>query len=163
MSKYIDSIYKVNNNTFALTPIIVEFYKKLEQTNKNVLLSYLVLPLVLNRKSKEALLSTTTRSSIYSFVSNKQKNKENIKNVENIFGLPSRMNEYKELTNSCLQYAIDNNWISINANLSVNVLTTSIICSTDLKESHKAASNLHKIFKDLDVVTIYRLLGIKKL
>jgi len=163
MNKYIDSIYRVNNNTFALTPLIVEFYKKLEQTNKNVLLSYLVLPLVLNKKSKEALLTVNTRSSIYSFVSNKQKNKDDIKNVENIFGLPSRINEYKELTNSCLQYAIDSNWISINTNLSVNVIVTSKVSSADLKESQKAASNLHKIFKDLDIVTIYRLLGIKKL
>ena len=163
MSRYIDSIYKVNNNTFLFTPLIVEFYKRLKVTNKNVLLSYLVLPLVLNKKSKEALISSSTRSSIFSFASNKQKNKDGIKNVENIFGLPDRIEEYKEQTNRCLQYAIDNGWISLNEDLSVNVVNSSLNNSSELKDSHKAASNLHKILKDLDVVTIYRLLGIKKL
>ena len=163
MSKYIDNVYKVNNNTFLLTPLIVEFYKELKVTNKNVLLSYLVLPLVLNNKSKEALISASTRSSIFSFVSNKQKNKDGVKHVENIFGLPDRIFEYKEQTNRCLQFAIDSKWISLNEDLSVNVLNKSGNKPLELKDSLKAASNLHKIFKDLDVVTIYRLLGIKKL
>ncbi len=155
MSKYIESIYKVNNNTFLLTPLIVEFYKELQWTRNNVLLSYLVLPLVLNKKSKEFLMTASTRSSIHSFVSKK--------NVENIFGLPDRIMEYKEQTNHCLQYAIDCGWVSLNEDLSVSVSNTSLEISSELEESQKAASNLKKVFKDLDVVTIYRLLGIKKL
>jgi len=162
MSKYIDSIYQVSNNPFMLTPLIVEFYRKLESTQKNILLSYLVLPLVLNNKSKEALITANTRSSIFGFVSNK-KNSDGIKHVENIFGLPQRIREYKELTNKCVQHAIDNKWIVINDDLSVDVLTSINDFSCELEDSYKAASNLYKIFKDLDVVTIYRLLGIKKL
>jgi len=163
MSKYIDSIYRVNNNPFVLTPLIVEFYRKLELTHRNILLSYLVFPLVLHQKSKEALKIASTKSNIFSFVSNKLKNKDGIKNVENIFGLPERVNEYKELTNICIQYAIDNKWICINDDLSVSTLIAPTDISANLKDSYKAASNLHKLFKDLDVVMIYRLLGIKKL
>ena len=33
----------------------------------------------------------------------------------------------------------------------------------NLNQSFKASSNLHKIFRDLDVVAIYRLLGVKEL
>jgi hypothetical protein len=48
--------------------------------NKSMILQ---LPLVLNKKSKEFLMTASTRSSIHSFV--------NKKNVENIFGLPDRI------------------------------------------------------------------------
>lgn len=162
MNKYIESVHRVNNNTFVLTPLIVEFYKKLHKTEKNILLAYLVLPLVLNEKSRDSLLRVNTRSSIYSFISNKVK-KGSSKNVENIFGLPYRIENYKSITNSCLQYAIDNKWIEVNSDLSVNVLEESMVSSDNLNSAQKASSNLYKIFKDLDVVTVYRLLGIKKI
>jgi hypothetical protein len=53
--------------------------------------------------------------------------------------------------------------IKISENLIVEVLITKNNTVENLKESLKASSNLHKIFRDLDVVAIYRLLGVKEL
>ena len=55
MSKYVNSVYKLNNNIFVLAPLFVSFYKNLKPNPKNLLLSYLVLPLVLYKTSQEKI------------------------------------------------------------------------------------------------------------
>lgn len=67
MNKYINSIYKVHNNPFIFTPLIVAFYEKIEKKPKNILLAYFVLPLVLNKSSKQTLQTVNITSSIHSF------------------------------------------------------------------------------------------------
>ncbi len=158
MNKFIDSIYRIHNNPFVLTTLIVAFYEKLEKKPKNILLAYLVLPLVLNERSKQTLQTAKITSSIHSFIDSKNKEKR-----ENVFGLPERIKNYQELTNQCIQHAIDNQWLKINEDLSVEFLTKNENKVENLSQSYRASLNLHKIFKDLDVVTIYRLLGVKEL
>ena len=153
MSKFADSIYQVHNNPFVLAPLFVEFFRYIQTTPKNILLAYLVLPLVLHEDSKQSLVRARNTSSIHTFSEKK----------ENLFGLPDRVRLYKDLTNQCLQYAIDNQIIKINENLIVKVLTTKNKIVENLNESLKASSNLHKVFRDLDAVAIYRLLGVKEL
>ncbi len=153
MSKFADSIYQVHNNPFVLAPLFVEFFRYIQTTPKNILLAYLVLPLVLHEDSKQSLVRARNTSSIHTFSEKK----------ENLFGLPDRVRLYKDLTNQCLQYAIDNQMIKINENLIVKVLTTKNKIVENLNESLKASSNLHKVFRDLDAVAIYRLLGVKEL
>lgn len=158
MNRYIDTVYKIRNNPFIFTPLIVAFYEKLEQKPKNILLAYLVLPLVLNERSKKTLLTVSTASSIHSFTDSKDKSKR-----ENIFGLPERIKNYKDITNKCIQHAIDNQWIQVNGDLSIEFLKKIDNKVENLNQSFKASSNLHKIFKDLDILAIYRLLGVKEL
>jgi hypothetical protein len=158
MNKYIDSVYKVHNNPFVFTPLIVAFYENLERKPKNILLAYLVLPIVLNERSKQTLQTARSTSSIHTFIDSKDKSKR-----ENVFGLPERIQNYKEITNQCIQHAIDNQWISLNEDLSIEFLKKIDNKVENLNQSFKASSNLHKIFKDLDVVAIYRLLGVKEL
>lgn len=158
MNKFIDSVYKIHNNPFVLTPLIVTFYEQLEKKPNNILLAYLVLPMVLNERSKLTLQTARTTSSIHTFIDSSDKSKR-----ENVFGLPKRIQNYKETTNQCIQYAIDNQWISIREDLSIEFLKKVDNKIKNLNQSFKASSNLHKIFRDLDVVTIYRLLGVKEL
>lgn len=158
MNKYIDSVYRVNNNPFIFTPLIVAFYEHLQRKPKNILLAYLVLPLVLNERSKQTLQVAKTTSSIHTFIDSKDKSKR-----ENVFGLPERIKNYKEITNQCIQHAIDNQWIKINEDLSIEFLRKVDNKVENLNQSFKASSNLYKIFKELDVVTIYRLLGVREL
>ena len=153
MSRYIDNIYTIQNNPFILTPLIIEFFTKSASKPKNLLLAYLVLPLVLYETSQLSIGKSTTRSSISSFKRKK----------ENLYGLPERVERYKDITNKCLQHAIDNNYIEINKDLSVEVLERKITSTKNLSKALKASSNLHKIFKDIDIVAIYRLLGVKTL
>lgn len=153
MSKFVDSIYQIHNNPFVLAPLFVEFFRHIQPKFKNILLAYLVLPLVLHEDSKQSLVHAKTTSSIHTFNNKK----------ENLFGLHERIRLYKDLTNQCIQYAIDNQMIKINENLIVEVLITKNKTVENLKKSLIASSNLHKVFRDLDVVAIYRLLGVKDL
>ena len=158
MSKYVDSIYKINNNIFVLTPIFVVFYQNLKPSPKNLLLSYLVLPLVLYKTSQEKIKKTTIRSSIFTFLDSKNKDKR-----ANIYGLPKRVQEYKEITNKCILYAIENKWLKLEKDLSEVVLEEQINTITSLTDAYKASSKLCNVFKDLDVISIYRQLGVKEL
>jgi hypothetical protein len=158
MSKYVDSIYKINNNIFILTPLFVVFYKNLKPTPKNLLLSYLVLPLVLYKTSQQKIKTSNSRSSIFSFLNSKEKIKR-----ENVYGLPKRVQEYKELTNQCILYAINCGWLKLNEDLSITVLKEQKNNIENLNDAFKASSKLCNIFQELDAVAIYRQLGVKKL
>lgn len=153
MSKAVEHIYKIHNNPFVLTPLLVGFFLKYHGQENDVLLSYLVLPLVLHEDTKNWLLNANVRSSLLTFARNK----------ENFFGLPERIVEYKSMTNLCLQHAKDNSYISIENNLSIKVNNPELTCILPLKDSLKASENFIKIIKDLNIVTIYRLLGVKSL
>jgi len=158
MSKYVDSIYKINNNIFVLTPLFVTLYKNLKPTPKNLLLSYLVLPLVLYKTSQQKIKNSNRTSSIFSFLNSKEKNKR-----ENVYGLQKRVQEYKEITNQCILYAIENGWLKLDDNLSVVILEEQKNNMENLGDAFIASSKLCNIFKDLDIVSIYRQLGVKEL
>jgi hypothetical protein len=158
MSKYVDSIYKINNNIFVLTPLFVVFYENLKPTPKNLLLSYLVLPLILYKTSQEKIKKSIKTSSVFTFLNSKEKTKR-----ENVYGLPKRVQEYKEITNQCILYAIDNGWLELNDDLSVTVLKNQKNSIENLDDAFKASSKLFNIFKELDSVAIYRQLGVKEL
>lgn len=156
MSKYVDSVYKINNNIFIFTPLFVVFYKNLQPNPKNLLLSYLVLPLVLYKASQERIKNSKKISSIFTFLSGEDKR-------ENVYGLPKRIQEYKEITNQCMLYAIQNKWLKINDDLSVTFLNEQKNSIASLDSAFKASSKLCNIFQNLDVVSIYKQLGVKKL
>lgn len=153
MSKAINHIYKLYNNPFIFTPVIIGFYNKYHSQDKDLLLAYLILPLVLHDETKNWLKKARSSSSLSSFGRKK----------ENYYGLPYRLAEYKHLTNQCLQYAQDNKFISIQEDLSVKILNSELHCLGQLKDSLKASENFVKVIKNLDVIAIYRLLGVKSL
>lgn len=158
MSKYVDSVYKINNNIFVLAPIFVAFYQNLKPNPKNLLLSYLVLPLVLYKTSQEKIKNSNKTSSIFTFLDSKDKKKR-----ANIYGLSKRVKEYKEITNQCILYSIENKWLKLNDDLSVGMLEEQKNSISSLDDAFKASSKLCNIFQDLDVVSIYRQLGVKEL
>lgn len=97
MSKFIENISILQNNTFILTPLLVAFYKNLKPTDKNILLAYFVLPLVLNNEFVGKIQRITTASNISRITKDK----------DIMAGFEDRFYYYKEQTNKCLQYAID--------------------------------------------------------
>lgn len=153
MGKALNSIYRLYNNPFILTPIIVEFYSNNISKEKDILLSNLILPIVLFEESRDALQVANSQRSLITF---------RRKNNNRIFGLQERVSEYKYLTTVCLQHAIANKFIEVTKELSVKV-KNKIECDSSLVKSYKASSNLAKMFNNYDIVSIYRLLGIKKL
>lgn len=156
MSKYVNSVYKLNNNIFVLAPLFVSFYKNLKPNPKNLLLSYLVLPLVLYKTSQEKIKNSNKTSSVFTFLDSKDKR-------ANVYGLPKRVQDYREITNQCILYAIENKWLKLNDDLSVIILEEQKNNISSLDDAFKASSKLCNIFQDLDVVSIYRQLGVKEL
>ena len=70
---------------------------------------------------------------------------------------------YKDITNKCLQYALDCKYIVIDNNLTVRVITNDFMYSDPfLSDSLILSSNLYKIFNQ-DVINTYYSFGIKEL
>lgn len=163
MSNAIESFGVLHNNPFIFGPIFLSFFESLGEKSKGILLSYLVLPLVLYPESHDFLVMATSKSSMRTLVEAKSSTKIKTEKRSRIYGIEERIIEYRELTNESLQYAIDISVLNINKKLSIDIVSnwpTNPICSP---EQLKAARNLGRLFKPLDVPTIYRSLGVKKL
>ena len=153
MSKFIENISTLQNNTFALTPLLVSFYKNLKPTDKNILLAYFVLPLVLNNEFLEKIQKITTASNLSRVTRDK----------DIMAGFEERFYFYKEQTNMCLQYAIDCRYIEVDKNLTVIVINdNNRQADTRLDKSLRLASQLSNIFTK-NVINTYYAFGIKAL
>lgn len=153
MSSFVDNIIVLKTNVFALTPILVSFYRNLKSKENNVLLSYFVFPIVLNSKCKEKLKNIRITSNLNKLTKDK----------ELMAGFEERFDFYKVITNRCLQYAIECNYIKLNDDLSVSVVAdNSLFTDPIFSDSVKLACDLHKIFTK-DIINTYYEFGIKKL
>ena len=153
MSNAIQSLGALHNNPFIFAPLFPTFYKSLGEKPKSVLLAYLVLPFALYPQSRNFLVKAISTSSLRTLMSKR----------ERIYGLDERIAEYRGLTNSSLQYAVDISVLKIEENLSVDVVsdwTNDLLCSPD---QLNAASKLGILLAPFDVPTVYRMIGVKKL
>ena len=153
MSRFVDNVFTLQNNVFALTPLLISFYKNLKCREKNILLSYFVFPLVLNRECIEKIKRLKTNSQLRRITRDK----------DIMAGFEERFVFYKDITNKCLQYALDCKHIEIDNNLAVRVITDDSMYSDPfLSESLILSSKLYKVFNQ-DVINTYYSFGIKRL
>ena len=153
MSKLIENISILQSNIFILTPILISFYKNMQPKDKNILLAYFVFPLVLNFDFLKNI-TTISRASRLSRITNDK---------EIMAGFEGRFEYFKDITNHCLQYALECGYIRINENLSVSVLTDSNLqIDCNLAKSITLASQLHKIFTR-NIINTYYAFGINRL
>lgn len=153
MSRFVDNVFTLQNNVFALTPLLISFYKNLKCREKNILLSYFVFPLVLNQECIEKIKRLKTNSQLRRITRDK----------DIMAGFEERFEFYKDITNKCLQYALDCKYIEIDNNLAVRVITNDSMYSDPfLSESLILSSKLYKVFNQ-DVINTYYSFGIKRL
>lgn len=154
MIKRIEYLYTLYNNIFAYTPILHSFYQEYIGQDRDILLSYLILPLVLNETSRNQLAKLTVRSSLFTFC----------KYEECIIGLPERIKQYKAVTNDCIQYGVDSGLFTISDSLHIEVskLENSENFIVD-NDKIKASKKIAMILKSFDIPTIYRNLGVAEL
>ncbi len=155
MSRAINNIYTILNNPFKLMELIVHFYSSYENQDKDILLSYLILPLVLNRDSRKKLLNLNRNGcNLLSLT----------KNSNTVVGLEQMIEEYRNITNECIQIALLNGYLELNENKSL-VRTDKGLKNEFFKfrEEYIAIRNFAVILKSNDIVTIYRMLGVKKI
>lgn len=155
----IKNISLIYNNPFVFSPLFVEFYSNTAQREKNILLSYLVLPLTLYRPSQLAIKNSQagSRSTIYSVFSER-------KTEGRVFGLEERVKNYKSLTNESIQYAIASGMLALNEDLSICIkkskLANKKLCP---KDALTAARKLGVLFARYDIQTCYGILGVKEI
>jgi hypothetical protein len=154
MSNFSESIHSIYNNPFILTPVLISFYKNYLGRNNDILLSYLIFPIVLEQEHVLRIKQVTSRTPLSRFTKDK----------DFISGFYDRLNTYRDITNLCLQYAIDSKYIRVEKDMRVKVITEdTLFVDPLLRDALELANKLHKVFKKINVVNIYQAFGIKEL
>lgn len=147
-----DHLYTLHRNPFALAPVIQSFYLDWKPIEKDVLLSYLILPLVTFPPMQDFLHYANRNSSIRTMTSDSRR----------LVGLQLRMDEYKPITNKALLILRADASLTLNEDLSVFASENPLAANSD-KNMLRFAKKLAMVFRNESVVTIYRMLGLKSL
>ena len=155
MTKFFDYSYRIFNNPFKLSPILISFYKDCSNVEKNFLLSYLVYPLCLQEEGQRILIQSKRTSGIERFSANN--------NILKISLLP-KIKEYQKITNLSIQYCLDNKFLELrNMNLYPTEFTPPSIEILELQKPVLAARKLAVILNKYEIVHIFRMLGCSSL
>jgi len=147
-----DHLYTLHRTPFALAPVIQSFYQHWEPVEKDILLSYLILPIV-TYKPMHAFLNRARRdSSIRTMASD----------AERLIGLAMRVEEFKPITNAAMLILTAENSLEITPELSVRSLQKPQSINSD-KSLLKYSQKLAMVLSGENVVSIYRMLGVKSL
>ncbi len=152
MRSIVDTLYELKYNPFIYGEYIVSFYSSIHDVDNNLLLAPLVIPLCshhfFGNKLANAVFGKKKKSSIWSIFEDR---------VE-LYDLQERINEFKELTETSIQYCLVNDWLSIQDD------KLEILYLTDNFEtpftSKKNAINLGKLLSSNSVEEIYAFLGV---
>ena len=98
MSNIISEVVKIKFNSFNLAPALLSYFENCQVKQDNVLLLYLLFPVVLNSDWIDGSPRAQKRSRLETWV------KENRIHIE---GLPERISTFQRLSETTLQYCID--------------------------------------------------------
>ncbi len=147
-----DHIYTLRRTPFALAPVIHSFYNHWDGTEKDVLLSYLILPLVTYKPLHKFLHHSSRKSSLRTL----------LQDPSRVLGLELRIEEFKPITNAALLILTSERSIQIADDMSVASQGKIREENADDKLM-KYARKLAVVFNGESVVSIYRSLGLKSL
>ena len=148
MSSIVDALYELKYNPFVYGPYLASFYSALDESESNILLAPLVIPLCSHPIFGKKIYNSKKNSTIWSVFDNRTK----------LYDLQERIDGFQDLTEECLQYCLVNDW------LSVNEPTLSLRKGDDSDASYTnqiIAEKLGKLLSDHTVVEIYAFLGVK--
>lgn len=150
MSNIISNIVNIKYNSFTLAPAMLSYYETCQVKQDNVLLMYLLFPVVLNSDWIFKLPRVQKRSRLESWV------KDDKLHIE---GLPERISTFQNLSETTFQYCIDMQYIIIDDNYNA------IVINNPYKKGNfvDAAKRLTKLLGDSTPAKIYATLGIKEL
>ena len=152
MSSIIDALYELKYNPFEYSHYLASFYAVIDESENNLLLAPLVIPLcshpVFGKKISGAVFGSKRQSSIWSIFDDRTK----------LYDLQERIDGFQTLTELCIQYCLVNDWLSVNEqNLSLrkNEGTNLVYIN------QTSAEKLGRLFCGHSVVEIYAFLGVK--
>lgn len=136
-----------------MAPIIETFFQVIKPSKRNILLGYLVLPIVLYPPSRNFLNRAKSTSSIRTLSSDRRR----------IAGLPQRVAELRSTSSLAMKNSIACGRLVLSTDLSLRYGEHEGNYNQGMQIEIRAASRLAVIFNDYEVTTIYRLLGVTKL
>lgn len=148
MSSIVDTLYELKYNPFEYGPYLASFYTHLDESENNLLLAQLVIPLCSHPIYSCKLLNSNKRSSIWSVFNDRG----------NLYDLQERIDGFQALTEQCIQYCLVNDWISVNEQ-QLSLAKCDQVESTFI--SPKSAEKLGRLFSGHLVVEVYAFLGVK--
>lgn len=153
MANAIHQLGVLNHNPYLLAPLLQVFYQHLEVQPKNILLSYLVLPLIFNPNSLQNLQRLAGGSTLNTKFSA----------PSSVEGLEQRLLDFKGLTNLCMLVLKEQGTVTINTDLSIKFLNSQMTVSHCKKEQVTAAKNLAKLVTPFLVRDCFKILRVKQL
>lgn len=148
MSSIVEALYELKYNPFEYGPYLASFYTTIDESENNILLAQLVIPLCCHPIYSHKLLNSNKRSSIWSVFDDRTK----------LYDLQERIDGFQALTEQSIQYCLINDWLSIN-DQRLSLTKCDLVESTFI--SRKIAEKLGRLFSGHSVVEIYAFLGVK--
>lgn len=146
----IDHLYVLHNNPFLFARALYDFFEVLEEKEHSALMAYLVLPIVLDKANRDVLMRAIATSNLRTFINR----------GERLRALPDRVAAYRENSNACLRYLVSLDAIKFDGSkvrVKNNDALNKQISPPDVCE---AARVLARFFRNHEVPTIFRMLGV---
>jgi hypothetical protein len=153
MNNAIDCYDVLTHSPLILAPLLESFYSTAIVQQRNVLLSYIVLPLSLHPSTRGFLAKSRATSNLRTFSNDPTR----------LYGLAERITEFRRLTDRCMQIAFDAKSLSLQHDLSVKYLAKRLDSAGCPANAYAAARKLGTLLHVLDIPTVYRFLGVKRL
>lgn len=147
-----DHLYILHRTPFALAPVIHSFYQEWEPIENDILLSYLILPIVTYKPMHKFLKGARRDSSIRTMASE----------TGRLVGLALRVEEFKPITNAALLILAAEKMLVITPELSARTINTPQALNAD-RLLLRYGQKLSMVMSGENVVSIYRMLGLKSL
>ncbi len=148
MSSIVDALYELKYNPFDYGVFLASFYTTVGESENNLLLAPLVIPLCSHPIFGQKLFNSNVRSTIWSIFGDRTK----------LYDLQERIDGFQELTEQCIQYCLVNDWLSIDE----QSLALSACDEPDsIFTNQKNAEKLGRLFSGHSVVEIYAFLRVK--
>lgn len=148
MSSIVDALYELKYNPFEHGASLASFYTAVGESENNLLLAPLVIPLCSHPIFGQKLFNSNVKSTIWSIFDDRTK----------LYDLQERIDGFQALTEQCIQYCLVNDWLSVNEqSLSLRACDE----SESVLTNQKSAEKLGRLFNGHSVVEIYAFLGVK--
>lgn len=148
----IDHLFTLQRSPIALAPVVHQFYKSSVPQERDVLLSYLVLPMVLYPAMRDYLLTVRSTSSLRTLC----------KDQARLIGLTTRVRDFRPLTHAAMLVLTAEQGIKVADDLSVRSIGNVRMANAN-QDLLEAGRRLALVCAGVDVVSIYRTLGLKSL
>ena len=148
MSSIVDALYELKYNPFAYGAYLASFYTAIGESENNLLLAPLVIPLCSHPVFGQKLFNSNVRSTVWSVFDDRTK----------LYDLQERIDGFQVLTEQCIQYCLVNDWLSVDEQ---SLVLRACEEADSVFTNQKSAEKLGRLFSGHSVVEIYALLGVK--